>query len=43
MFFRQLFDPASSTYTDLIADLSLKRAILVDPVLERVERDLNEI
>ena len=40
MLFRQLFDPESSTYTYLIADLSLKAAILVDPVLEQVERDL---
>lgn len=40
MLFRQLFDPESSTYTYLIADRNLKEAILVDPVLEQVERDL---
>ncbi|WP_017655534.1 FAD/NAD(P)-binding protein [Fortiea contorta] len=40
MLFRQLFDPESSTYTYLIADQSTKAAILVDPVLEQVERDL---
>lgn len=40
MLFRQLFDQESSTYTYLIADLNLHEAILVDPVLERVERDL---
>lgn len=40
MLFRQLFDRESSTYTYLIADLDLKEAILVDPVLEQVERDL---
>lgn len=40
MLFRQLFDRTSSTYTYLIADLSQKQAILVDPVLEQVERDL---
>jgi glyoxylase-like metal-dependent hydrolase (beta-lactamase superfamily II) len=40
MLFRQLFDRESSTYTYLIADPTLKEAILVDPVLEEVERDL---
>ncbi|NJM70711.1 MAG: MBL fold metallo-hydrolase [Scytonema sp. RU_4_4] len=40
MLFRQLFDPESSTYTYLIADLNTKEAILVDPVREQVERDL---
>lgn len=39
MLFRQLFDPETSTYTYLIADLVTKAAILVDPVLEQVERD----
>ena len=39
MLFRQLFDSESSTYTYLLADLELKEAILVDPVLEQVERD----
>ncbi|MGF1602943.1 MAG: MBL fold metallo-hydrolase [Thermosynechococcaceae cyanobacterium] len=43
MLFRQLFDPATSTYTYLIADPTLQVAILVDPVLEQVERDLNLI
>ncbi|MBO3460502.1 FAD/NAD(P)-binding protein [Aetokthonos hydrillicola Thurmond2011] len=40
MLFRQLFDPESSTYTYLIADTETKAAVLVDPVLERVNRDL---
>lgn len=40
MLFRQLFDKESSTYTYLIADPETKTAILVDPVLEQVERDL---
>ncbi|RMF23701.1 MAG: MBL fold metallo-hydrolase [Cyanobacteria bacterium J083] len=41
MLFRQLYDRESSTYTYLIADdLTSKEAILVDPVLEQVERDL---
>lgn len=39
MLFRQLYDRESSTYTYLIADLELKEAILIDPVLEQVERD----
>jgi sulfur dioxygenase len=39
MLFRQLYDSESSTYTYLLADLELKAAILVDPVLERVARD----
>jgi len=38
--FRQLFDKESSTYTYLIADPETKVAILIDPVLEQVERDL---
>jgi glyoxylase-like metal-dependent hydrolase (beta-lactamase superfamily II) len=40
MLFRQLFDAETSTYTYLIADLDTKEAILVDPVLEQVDRDL---
>lgn len=43
MLFRQLFDYATWTYTYLIADLTTKEAILVDPVIEQVERDLNLI
>lgn len=40
MLFRQLFDSESSTYTYLIADLAMGEAILVDSVLEQVDRDL---
>ena len=40
MLFRQLYDSESSTYTYLLADSELKEAILVDPVLEQVDRDL---
>ncbi|KAB8334771.1 MBL fold metallo-hydrolase [Scytonema tolypothrichoides VB-61278] len=40
MLFRQLFDKESSTYTYLIADSQTKEAILIDPVLEQVERDI---
>jgi len=32
MFFKQLFDKTSCTYTYLIADLSSKEAVLIDPV-----------
>lgn len=35
----QFFDPASSTYTYLLADVNTKEAILIDPVIEWVERD----
>jgi glyoxylase-like metal-dependent hydrolase (beta-lactamase superfamily II) len=37
--FRQLFDPASSTYTYLLGDAERGEAVLIDPVLEQVERD----
>lgn len=40
MLFRQLFDRETSTYTYSIADRTSREAILVDPVLEQVDRDL---
>lgn len=40
MIFRQLFDPESSTYTYLLGDPATGEAILVDPVRDMVERDL---
>lgn len=40
MLLRQMFDAASSTYTYLVADPSTRRAALVDPVLEQIDRDL---
>lgn len=43
MLFRQLYDNETSTYTYLIADEVTKEAVLVDPVLEQVERDLKLI
>jgi len=43
MLFRQLFDKESSTYTYLIADLQTQEAVLVDPVVENVDRDLKLI
>ena len=43
MFFKQLFDPTSSTYTYLIADDETHEAVLIDPVIEQLERDLKLI
>jgi glyoxylase-like metal-dependent hydrolase (beta-lactamase superfamily II)/rhodanese-related sulfurtransferase len=37
--FRQLFDPETSTYTYLLADETTREAVIIDPVLEQVERD----
>ncbi|CAI2729100.1 unnamed protein product [Schistosoma spindalis] len=39
LIFRQLFEKVSSTYTYLLADSHTKDAVLIDPVLETVERD----
>lgn len=39
----QLFEKESSTYTYLLADTETKEAILVDPVLETIDRDLKLI
>ena len=38
MIFRQLFDSVSSTYTYLIASRSGGEALIIDPVLEKVDR-----
>ena len=40
MLFRQLFDAQSSTFTYLLADEATREAVLIDPVLEQVDRDL---
>lgn len=40
MIFRQLFDAASSTYTYLIASRRGGEALIIDPVLEKVDRYL---
>lgn len=40
MIFRQLFEPQSSAYTYLVACETTREAVLIDPVLETVERDL---
>src|SRR5919109_3723067 len=38
MIFRQLFDSASGTYTYLIASRRGAEALIIDPVLEKVDR-----
>jgi sulfur dioxygenase len=43
MIFRQLFEPLSSTYTYLLASEETGRAILIDPVISAMERDLAEL
>tara|TARA_Y100001934_G_scaffold252173_1_gene315998 strand:+ start:123 stop:824 length:702 start_codon:yes stop_codon:yes gene_type:complete len=40
MLFRQLFDSETCTFTYLLADERSKEAVLIDPVIEKVERDL---
>ncbi len=41
--FKQFFDPESSTYTYVIADIDSKEAIIIDPVLENVDDYLSFI
>lgn len=43
MIFRQLFEPLSSTYTYLLGCPATRKAVLIDPVITMVERDLAEI
>ncbi|WP_313706367.1 MBL fold metallo-hydrolase [Massilia sp.] len=43
MIFRQLFEPLSSTYTYLVGCSDTGQAVLVDPVIVSVERDLEVI
>lgn len=43
MIFRQLFEPLSSTYTYLLGDEDTGQAILIDPVISAMDRDLAEI
>lgn len=40
MLFRQLFDRESSTYTYLVADPASREAVLIDTVVEQLDRDL---
>lgn len=43
MIFRQLFEPISSTYTYLLGCEETGQAILVDPVVNAMDRDLEEL
>lgn len=43
MIFRQLFEPLSSTYTYLLGCEETGQAMLIDPVIVSMERDLAEI
>jgi len=43
MIFRQLFDEATWTYTYIVADEATKEALIIDAVLEKVERDASLI
>lgn len=43
MIFRQLFEPLSSTYTYLLGCEETGQAILIDPVIAMVDRDLAEV
>ncbi|XP_013881071.1 persulfide dioxygenase ETHE1, mitochondrial [Austrofundulus limnaeus] len=40
LLFRQLFEKESSTYTYLLADKTTKEAVIIDPVLETLDRDV---
>lgn len=40
MIFRQLYEPVSSTYTYLFGSVETGEAVLLDPVMETVDRDL---
>ena len=41
MFFKQVFDTKTSTYTYLIASAKGREAVIIDPVLENVENYIN--
>lgn len=43
MIFRQLFEPVSSTYTYLFGCQTTGQAVLVDPVIVAIERDVAEL
>ncbi len=43
MIFRQLFEPLSSTYTYLIGCPETGQAVLIDPVIITIERDLDAL
>src|SRR5512140_2635602 len=43
MLFRQRMDRETSTYTYLLADETTRAAVIIDPVLEQIERDIGLI
>lgn len=43
MIFRQLFEPLSSTYTYLLGCEETGQAVLIDPVISAMDRDLEEV
>ncbi|HEY4223032.1 MAG TPA: MBL fold metallo-hydrolase [Myxococcota bacterium] len=43
MLIRQLFEPESCTYTYLVADEAARECVLIDPVREMVDRDLEQV
>ena len=43
MIFKQLYEPLSSTYTYLLGDQESGLAILIDPVIAAMDRDLAEV
>lgn len=43
LYFQQLFEKESSTYTYLLADKNSKDAIIIDPVIETLNRDIKLI
>jgi sulfur dioxygenase len=43
MIFHQLFEKESSTYTYLLADADSREAVIIDPVIETIERDFKLI
>ena len=38
--FRQLFDEKTWTYSYIIGDILSNKAVIIDPVLDKVDRDL---
>jgi glyoxylase-like metal-dependent hydrolase (beta-lactamase superfamily II) len=43
MIFRQLFEPLSSTYTYLLACEQTRQAVLIDPVIASMDRDMGTL
>ena len=43
MIFKQLFEPLSSTYTYLLGCEETGQAVLIDPVIASIERDMGII